>query len=85
MTHCFMKSYQIEIHPISMTRQPAKSLSVKVTKQEPILLKENATMVITTMIMITKMIIITIMILLLCRYYILILIFMKNPCLKGYF
>ena len=60
-----MKSYQIEIHPISMTRQPAKSLSVKVTKQGPILLKENATIVITTMIKITKMIIITIMILLL--------------------
>ena len=46
---CLIKSYQIEIYRVSMTRRPVKSLSVKVTKQGPIC--ESKIM---TMIMITK-------------------------------
>ena len=46
---CLIKSYQIEIYRISMTRRPVKSLSVEVTKQGPIC--ESKIM---TMTMITK-------------------------------
>ena len=39
---CLIKSYQIEIYRISVTRQLVWSLSVKVTKQGPILWEKKS-------------------------------------------
>ena len=51
---CLIKSYEIEIYRISVRRQPVYSLSVKVSKQGPILWKEKATIALITMIMMRK-------------------------------